>query len=72
MSGVSAAGLRSSLCRRGPRPPVRWRGGAQTGASQLAGKLKGDEITFTAGGTEYTGKVNGTTIEGTTKSGEKW
>ena len=36
------------------------------------GKLNGDEITFTAGGTEYTGKVNGTTIEGTTKSGEKW
>ena len=36
------------------------------------GKLKGDEITFTAGGTEYTGKVNGTTIEGTTKTGEKW
>lgn len=36
------------------------------------GKLKGDEISFTAGGTEYTGKVNGTTIEGTTKSGEKW
>jgi hypothetical protein len=38
----------------------------------INGKLKGDEITFTAGGTEYTGKVNGTTIEGTTKSGEKW
>ncbi len=36
------------------------------------GKLKGDEISFTAGGTEYSGKVNGTTIEGTTKSGEKW
>ena len=36
------------------------------------GKLKGDTISFTAGGTEYTGKVNGTTIEGTTKSGEKW
>lgn len=36
------------------------------------GKLKGEEISFTAGGTEYTGKVNGTTIEGTTKSGEKW
>lgn len=36
------------------------------------GKLKGDEISFTAGGTEYNGKVNGTTIEGTTKSGEKW
>ena len=36
------------------------------------GKLKGDEITFTAGGTEYSGKVNGSTIEGMTKSGEKW
>lgn len=36
------------------------------------GKLKGDQITFTAGGTEYTGTVNGTTIEGTTKSGQKW
>jgi len=36
------------------------------------GKLKGDEITFTAGGAEYTGKVNGSTIEGTTKSGDKW
>lgn len=36
------------------------------------GKLKGDEISFTAGGTQYTGKVNGTTIEGTTKSGDKW
>lgn len=36
------------------------------------GKLKGDEITFTAGGTAYSGKVNGSTIEGTTKSGDKW
>jgi hypothetical protein len=36
------------------------------------GKLKGDEITFTAGGTEYTGKVNGTTIDGMTKAGGKW
>jgi len=36
------------------------------------GKLKGAEITFTAGGTEYTGTVNGATIEGVTKSGEKW
>jgi SAM-dependent methyltransferase len=36
------------------------------------GKLKGDEITFTAAGTDYTGKVNGSTIEGTTKSGGKW
>jgi hypothetical protein len=36
------------------------------------GKLKGSEISFTAGGTEYTGKVNGSMIEGTTRSGEKW
>jgi SAM-dependent methyltransferase len=36
------------------------------------GKLKGADISFTAGGVEYTGKVNGSTIEGTTKSGEKW
>ena len=28
------------------------------------GRLKGDEITFTAGGTTYTGRVSGNTIEG--------
>jgi predicted RNA methylase len=36
------------------------------------GKLNGNEITFTAGGTEYTGTVNGRTIAGATKSGAKW
>jgi SAM-dependent methyltransferase len=36
------------------------------------GKLNGNEITFTAGGTEYTGTVNGRRIEGMTKSGSKW
>ncbi|MGV3635412.1 MAG: methyltransferase domain-containing protein [Pseudorhodoplanes sp.] len=36
------------------------------------GKLKGDEISFTAAGVEYTGKVDGDTIAGTTKSGETW
>ncbi|MGD9925099.1 MAG: cyclopropane-fatty-acyl-phospholipid synthase family protein [Pseudorhodoplanes sp.] len=36
------------------------------------GKLKGDEITFTAAGKAYTGKVNGSTIEGTTATGDKW
>ncbi|HWV51851.1 class I SAM-dependent methyltransferase [Pseudorhodoplanes sp.] len=36
------------------------------------GKLRGDEISFTAGGVEYTGKVDGDTIAGTTKSGETW
>jgi len=33
------------------------------------GRLKGDEITFTAGGTTYTGRVNGNTIEGKAGSG---
>ena len=36
------------------------------------GRLKGDEITFTAAGVEYAGKVDGDTIAGTTKSGETW
>ena len=36
------------------------------------GKLKGAEISFTAAGTEYTGKVDGNTIEGVTKAGDKW
>jgi hypothetical protein len=35
----------------------------------LTGRLKGEEITFTAGGTTYTGKVNGNRIEGTSTSG---
>jgi SAM-dependent methyltransferase len=33
-----------------------------------AGRLKGDQITFTAGGTTYTGKVTGNRIEGTAGS----
>jgi hypothetical protein len=39
------------------------------------GRLRGEQMTFTAGGTKYTGKVNGTTIEGaaTTNTGStKW
>jgi precorrin-6B methylase 2 len=39
------------------------------------GRLRGDQLTFTAGGAQYTGRVNGNTIEGTVKSanGErKW
>ena len=35
------------------------------------GKLVGDQITFTAGGTQYAGRVNGSTIEGTSKSGRQ-
>src|SRR5690606_36545766 len=37
-----------------------------------AGKLKGDEISFIAAGVEYTGKVDGDMIAGTTGSGETW
>lgn len=36
------------------------------------GKLRGDQLTFTAGGVQYTGRVNGTTITGTTASGASW
>lgn len=37
----------------------------------LTGKLRGTEISFTAGGTQYRGKVNGDAIAGTSKSGER-
>ncbi len=36
------------------------------------GKLKGDEITFTAAGVRYAGKVDGDTMSGTTESGGAW
>ncbi len=39
------------------------------------GRLRGDEISFTAGNTKYIGRVNGTTIEGTATTGAtsaKW
>ena len=35
----------------------------------VKGKMNGDQITFTAGKTEYTGRVNGATIEGNVKGG---
>jgi Methyltransferase domain len=35
------------------------------GTNKVEGKMNGDQITFTAGKTTYTGKVNGTTIQGT-------
>lgn len=37
----------------------------------INGKMTGDQITFTAGNTQYTGKVNGNIIEGTAKTGDK-
>ncbi len=35
-------------------------------------KMKGEEIVFTAAGKEYTGKVSGSTMEGTIKDGGSW
>jgi hypothetical protein len=38
----------------------------QLGTAKIAdGRLRGEEITFTANGAKYTGKVNGSTISGT-------
>jgi hypothetical protein len=36
------------------------------------GKLRGDEITFSAGGVRYTGKVNGGRIEGLARNRGPW
>ena len=36
------------------------------------GRLNGDQISFTAGGNQYTGRVNGTMMEGTQGSGGSW
>jgi hypothetical protein len=33
------------------------------------GRMRGDVITFSAGGVDYTGRVNGTTMSGKTGSG---
>ncbi len=41
-------------------------------ATDVKGRLRGDEITFTVGSQQYTGHVNGTTIEGTTSSNGSW
>lgn len=41
----------------------------------IQGKLDGDQIVFTAGGTQYTGSVKGSTMEGISKAGSteaKW
>jgi SAM-dependent methyltransferase len=36
------------------------------------GKLNGEQITFTAGEGQYTGRINGNSMEGSLKSGGKW
>jgi hypothetical protein len=38
----------------------------------IDGKLDGEKISFTAGGTEYTGTVSGNTISGTRAGGGSW
>ena len=40
-------------------------------STPISGKLNGDQISFTAGGVQYTGRVNGNTIDGTA-AGDKW
>jgi SAM-dependent methyltransferase len=42
---------------------------ANVAAPVTEGKLAGDQITFMAGGTQYSGRVSGDTMEGTSKSG---
>ncbi len=41
-------------------------------APLMNAKMTGEEIVFTAGGKEYTGKVNGNTMAGTIKDGGAW
>ena len=36
------------------------------------GKLNGDQITFNAGAARYTGRVNGSSMQGTMQSGGNW
>jgi SAM-dependent methyltransferase len=43
------------------------------GATPISdGRLRGEEITFKVGDTQYTGRVKGTTIEGTSSGGSTW
>jgi hypothetical protein len=44
-------------------------GGAGSATPIVNGRLRGDQITFEAGGAKYTGRVNGETIQGTLTSG---
>ena len=46
--------------------------GSPAGPTAIAnGRLRGDQITFSSGGAEYSGRVNGDTIEGVITSGGK-
>lgn len=46
--------------------------GSLGSAAIAEGRLTGTEIGFTAGGVRYTGRVDGTTMRGTTASGAAW
>ncbi len=39
------------------------------GSTPISGKLRGNEVTFTAGTAQYTGRVNGNSMEGTISGG---
>ncbi len=43
-----------------------------TSAAIVNGKLTGDQISFSAGGVEYSGRVSGNAIEGAAKGGGSW
>jgi len=48
-------------------------GGSNTAATAItAATLRGDQISFTAGGVQYTGRVNGNVMQGTTGTGASW
>jgi hypothetical protein len=43
------------------------------GSAAIAnGKLNGEQISFSAGGIEYSGRVSGNSIEGVAKGGGAW
>jgi precorrin-6B methylase 2 len=42
------------------------------GTTKVDGKMAGDQITLNAGKTTYTGRVNGTSIQGTVSGGGSW
>jgi hypothetical protein len=42
------------------------------GTMQITGRLRGDQITLSGGGKEYSGRVSGDTIAGTVQGGGSW
>jgi len=46
--------------------------GSSSAAAITGATLKGDQISFSAGGVQYTGRVNGNVMQGTTSAGANW